>query len=214
MDNATSAVRRRAALLWLTVTAGLVWLVTTAGPAVRLLRPDATFADLLVGSCAVAAVGAGGLLWLATADVACQQLRSPGATGRSGRRIGPVRSLLLAACGVAAVAGPAAATGGDGPTPSLNGLPLPDRATGAAGHATSADPDPTTQSRTPARAVQVRPGDSLWAIAARDLGPDASAADISSYWHRVHALNAAAIGPDPDVLHPGVQLRLPPPAPR
>ncbi|HVK30074.1 MAG TPA: LysM domain-containing protein, partial [Nocardioides sp.] len=201
MDDATSAVRQRAALLWLVVTAGTAGLVATAGPAVGLLRPDASFADLLVGSCALATIAAAGLLWLATADVAWQQLRTPGAGGRGGRPIGPVRSLLLAACGVAAVAGPAAAVGGDGPTPSLNGLPLPDRATGSPAEQSTDDRVPT---------VQVRPGDSLWAIAARTLGPDASAADISSYWHRVHALNAAAIGADPDLLHPGQQLRLPP----
>lgn len=204
MNDATSAVRRRAALLWLAVTAGTSGLVSVAAPAIRLPGPDASFADLLVGGCAVAALVASGLLWLATADVAWQQLRSPGAVGRAGRRIGPVRSLLLAACGVAAVAGPAAASGGDGPAPTLNGLPLPDRATGratATDHAASADP---------ARTVQVRVGDSLWAIAARTLGPDASTADVASYWHRMQALNAPALRADPDLLHPGQHLRLPP----
>lgn len=209
MDNATSAVRRRAALLWLAVTAGLIGLATTAGPAVRLLRPDATFADLLVGTCAVAAVLAAAALWLATAAVACQQLRSPGTSGRPGRRIGPLRSVLLAACGVAAVAGPAAATGGDGPAPSLNGLPLPDRATGTTA-STDTSTDASADPGDPPRTVQVRPGDSLWTIAARTLGPGASAADVSSYWLRVQALNAATLGADPDLLHPGQQLRLPP----
>ncbi|QSR25605.1 hypothetical protein CFH99_08220 [Nocardioides aromaticivorans] len=217
MDDATSAVRRRAALLWVAVTAGAVALGRTAGPALGLLRPQASFADLLVGGCAAAALVAAGLLWLTTTDVAWHQLRSPGATlrtGRTSRRIGPVRTLLLAACGVAAVAGPAAATGGDGPAPSLDGLPLPDRATGAAGYAGPTDSaHPTgapTDDRGDERTVPVRPGDSLWAIAARTLGPDASAADVASYWHRVHALNAAVIGADPDLLQPGQQLRLPP----
>lgn len=209
MDNATSAVRRRAALLWLTVSTGAAALVATTGPAVGLLRRDATFADLLVGGCALAAIASAGLLWLATTEVAWQQLRAPGATRRPGRPVGAVRSLLLAACGVAAVAGPATAkAGGDGPAPSLDGLPLPDRATGSP--ADSTGPVPNDR----ATVVQVRPGDSLWAIAARTLGPDASPADISSYWHRVHALNAAAIGADPDLLHPGRQLRLPPTTPR
>lgn len=214
MDDATSAVRRRAALLWLAVTVGTAAVARAAGPATGLLRAQATFADLLVGGCAAAALVAAGLLWLTATDVVWHEVRSPGTTMRTGRRIGPVRTLLLAACGVAAVAGPAAAAGGDGPEPSLNGLPLPDRATGpadaadttrAAG-ATGASADSGDDRRT----VQVRPGDSLWAIASRALGPDASTADVASYWHRVHALNAAVIGDDPDLLRPGQQLRLPP----
>lgn len=208
MDDATSAVRRRAALLGLAVTAGTAAVTVTVGPAVRTARPGATFADLLVGGCAGAAVVAAAALWLATADVVCHQLRSPGTTGRPGQRIGSVRALLLAACGVAAIAGPAAATGGEGPAPSLNGLPLPDRATDAtdATGATGAPADAPNDQRT----VLVRPGDSLWAIAARTLGPGAAAADVASYWHRMHALNDAAIGADPDLLQPGQQLRLPP----
>lgn len=201
MDDATSAVRRRAALLGLAVTSGTAGVTAAAGPAIRRVGPDATFADLLVGGCAGAAVVAAAALWLATADVVWHQLRSPGTTARPGRRIGPVRALLLAACGVAAVAGPAGATGGDGPAPSLNGLPFPDRATGSGAPADSRDDQ---------RTVLVRPGDSLWAIASRALGPGAPAADVASYWHRVHALNAAAIGTDPDLLQPGQQLRLPP----
>ncbi len=208
MDDATSAVRRRAAVLWVAVTAGTAGLAQVAAPSVGLARAGASFTDLLVGGCSAAALVAAGLLWLATTDVAWHQLRSPGATCRRGRRIGPIRSLLLAACGVAAVAGPAAASGGDGPTPSIAGLPLPDRATGAAG------PDlPERVERTdrgdPTRTVRVQPGDSLWAIAARTLGPGASAADVASYWHRMHALNATTIGADPDLLQPGQQLQLP-----
>ncbi len=205
MNDATSAVRRRAALLWLAVTAGTAAVTATAGPAVGRVRPDATFADLLVGGCAGAAVVAAAALWLAAAEVAWQQLRSPGTPGRPGRRIGPLRALLLAACGVAAVAGPATASTGEGPGPSLDGLPLPDRATGPAGPA-GAPADSGDHQRT----VQVRRGDSLWAIATRTLGPGTSAAEVASYWHRVHALNAAVIGTDPDLLQPGQQLRLPP----
>lgn len=206
MNNATSAVRGRAALLWLAVSAGTAGVTATAGPAVGRVRPDAAFADLLVGGCAGAAVVAAAALWLAAAEVAWQQLRSPGTTGRPGRRVGPVRALLLAACGVAAIAGPATASGGEGPAPSLDGLPLPDRATGSA----TSPGDPGEPGGHQQRTVQVRRGDNLWAIAARTLGPGASAAEVASYWHRVHALNAGVIGPDPDLLQPGQQLRLPP----
>lgn len=57
--------------------------------------------------------------------------------------------------------------------------------------------------------VVVRSGDTLWDIAARHLGPDASAADIAHEWPRWHAANRAAIGDDPDLLRPGERL-LPP----
>ncbi|MBU2697733.1 hypothetical protein CCO04_21820 [Pimelobacter sp. 30-1] len=59
------------------------------------------------------------------------------------------------------------------------------------------------------RIVQVRPGDTLWAIAARALGPEASAADVTAYWRRIHARNAPVIGPDPDRIRPGPVLHLP-----
>ncbi len=57
--------------------------------------------------------------------------------------------------------------------------------------------------------VVVRRGDSLWDIAARHLGADASAAEIATEWPRWHAANAAVIGADPDLLLPGQRL-LPP----
>lgn len=57
--------------------------------------------------------------------------------------------------------------------------------------------------------VVVRGGDTLWDIAARHLGPDASAADIAHEWPRWHAANRAVIGDDPDLLRPGERL-LPP----
>ena len=59
------------------------------------------------------------------------------------------------------------------------------------------------------RAVVVRRGDTLWDIAARRLGPGASDAEIATAWHRWYAANAAAIGPDPDLLLPGRRLTPP-----
>jgi nucleoid-associated protein YgaU len=55
-------------------------------------------------------------------------------------------------------------------------------------------------------AVVVRRGDSLWDLAARHLGPDASAADIAAEWPRWYAANRHVIGPDPDLLLPGERL--------
>jgi nucleoid-associated protein YgaU len=60
-----------------------------------------------------------------------------------------------------------------------------------------------------AEPVGVRPGDSLWAIAARHLGPDATDAQIAAEWPRWYAANRAVIGDDPDIIEVGQQL-LPP----
>ena len=55
----------------------------------------------------------------------------------------------------------------------------------------------------------VRRGDSLWEIAARHLGPNASAAEIAREWPRWHHANRSVIGPDPGLLLPGQQLVAP-----
>lgn len=57
--------------------------------------------------------------------------------------------------------------------------------------------------------VVVHRGDTLWAIAARDLGPDATDAEVAGHWPRWYAANRAVIGPDPDLLLPGQVLRRP-----
>ncbi|TWG95139.1 LysM domain-containing protein [Nocardioides sp. J9] len=217
MRGATTSVRQRAAALWLAVTAAVTAALALVGPAAaRPLREpsDAEFADLVVAACGAAAVVASLLLWTSATDVAWSLLRAPGGTGPGGRRVGPVRTALLALCGVAGVAvtaAPATAGGGDVPAPGLAGLPLPDRANGtdqprhtprAADHADHADHAGHT--------VRVRPGDSLWSISARVLGPAATAGAGGPDWQRLHARNASTIGVDPDVIHPGQQLRLPP----
>ena len=61
----------------------------------------------------------------------------------------------------------------------------------------------------PGRAVRVAPGDSLWSLAARRLGPGASDQEISAYSRRLYARNAARLGPDPDLILPGQVLHLP-----
>ena len=57
--------------------------------------------------------------------------------------------------------------------------------------------------------VVVRRGDTLWDIAARALGPDASVADIAASWPGWYAANRSTIGPDPDLILPGQLLRPP-----
>ena len=62
--------------------------------------------------------------------------------------------------------------------------------------------------RVPGR-VMVQAGDSLWSIAARELGPDASAEAIAARWPEWYAANRQVIGSDPDLILPGQVLRIP-----
>ena len=55
----------------------------------------------------------------------------------------------------------------------------------------------------------MRPGDTLWSLAARDLPADSPDAAITARWHAIYAANRSLIGPDPDVIVPGQRLRLP-----
>jgi hypothetical protein len=70
-------------------------------------------------------------------------------------------------------------------------------------------------SATPSRAgepdpvVTVRPGDSLWSLAAADLGRDATPAQIAAAWPRWYAANRGVIGNDPTLIRPGQRLRPP-----
>ena len=54
--------------------------------------------------------------------------------------------------------------------------------------------------------VRVRPGDSLWLIAARRLGAHAGPTHIAVEWPRWYAANREVIGPDPDLIRPGQVL--------
>ena len=59
--------------------------------------------------------------------------------------------------------------------------------------------------------VVVHRGDTLWFIAARHLGPAATAAEIDAEWHRWFAANRDVIGDDPNLISPGQRLSPPPP---
>lgn len=54
----------------------------------------------------------------------------------------------------------------------------------------------------PPATYQVKPGDSLWAIAKRMLGD-------GSRWREIYEANADVIGPDPNIIQVGVSLRIP-----
>ena len=73
------------------------------------------------------------------------------------------------------------------------------RESGAAPGAATADP----ATAGPATACVVRPGDSLWRIAAR-----ASGYGDGRRWSRIHEANRDRI-PDPDLIHPGQEIRIP-----
>ncbi len=171
--------------------------------------------DLALSQVAAVALLACALwLWGVTTLVVVEAARGA-LTPRARRRGVPagVRRAVLAACGVALASGvvqPAQASAGPGhPTAShrsgpsvLEGLPLPDRAVVGRRPAHPV-------SVAPGRTVLVRPGDTLWSIAARDLGPGSPAARVASRWHAIYAANRPRIGPDPDVIVPGTRLTLP-----
>lgn len=58
------------------------------------------------------------------------------------------------------------------------------------------------------RRYTVRPGDTLWSIAAEVLETPAPAR-IARYWPRIHRLNRHLIGADPNLIMPGQVLELP-----
>ena len=61
------------------------------------------------------------------------------------------------------------------------------------------------------RALTVRPGDTLWGLAAAQTRPGAGDAEVLAGVHRWYAHNRRVIGPDPDLIRPGQHL-VPPPA--
>ncbi|NNL27585.1 MAG: LysM peptidoglycan-binding domain-containing protein [Acidimicrobiia bacterium] len=55
---------------------------------------------------------------------------------------------------------------------------------------------------------RVVPGDSLWAIACRDLG-SGSDEQIDRRWRQIYAENREIIGSNPDLIFPGQKLSIP-----
>jgi hypothetical protein len=195
----------------LTVTAGAAVLVSVLLPDVLALgeaiRSGAVagepFDDVLVGACEVAICGCAAWLWLATVVVAVDAARGHQPTTCGVPRVW--RRLVLGACGVALAGGLAApAHAGDGSGASrVDGLPLPDRATTT-----------THVSRVFARAarreiVVVRPGDTLWDLARKQLPPEADDATVAARVREIHRANRAVIGADPDLIRPQQRLRMP-----
>jgi nucleoid-associated protein YgaU len=57
--------------------------------------------------------------------------------------------------------------------------------------------------------VRVRPGDTLWAIAERQLGSEASISSIATAAQTIYRHNRGLIGSDPDRIEPGQVLDVP-----
>ena len=137
-----------------------------------------------------------------------------GAAVQSGLPFGPpaavsmgttARTAAGTAAGTDSAAGAEALDPGWAPAPAPAPAPAADRKRPAA-----APPAPALRASTLADGdVVVRRGDTLWAVAARHLGPAAGAAEVAEAWPRWYAANRAVIGPDPDHIEPGMRL-LPP----
>ena len=193
----------------------------------ELRSPRAWVAD--VGPDAAVATLASGLLWLIALWVACGLTAIavsvlPGRLGRLGRavtdRVTPaaLRRLMITAAGTSIMLSPTAAvaapaTGGPQAPPGAVsalpplGWPLDPRPGPVTGHGSA---PPGAQPRSGDR-VTVRPGDSLWSLAAQRLGARPSAARIQAEWPRWYAANRRVIGADPNLLQPGTSLLAPTP---
>lgn len=196
--NTDCAPPLRCTLVWLATTAAAVLAgVALRADAVALAGgPGTDLATALVRAGSVILLACAGWAWLVTTTVVLEVAR--GRVGLTRAVPASWRRAVLLACGAslaAGLAGPAAAD------PGLAGLPLPDRALGG--------PAPAVVVPLPA-AVTVRPGDTLWALAERELGPTASPAQVDRRWRELYRLNRSVVGPDPDLIRPGQRLRLPP----
>jgi len=143
-----------------------------------------------------------------------------------------VQRLLRAACGLAVVtalgAGPIGAAGATPPTASGTSTgtatlvevdPSPGPGTAVLSAVPTDDPQltppptpPPAPAQRPPTSHRVVPGDHLWSIASAQvsshLGRPASDAEIGRYWVEVIGANPHIA--DPDVIHPGDEVVLPP----
>ena len=94
-------------------------------------------------------------------------------------------------------------------TPATPALPAP-----AAAPPSGPVADPPSPARTGpaapggagATAVVVQPGDSLWTVTARALGPSATPRAVAAAWPAWWEANREVLGPDPGLIHPGDRL--------
>lgn len=203
IDDGRAALPRCTAV-WLTTTAGALvlgaWLLRDLGDALRAMTGSGlhtvTFDQLLVWPFAAAALAGVGWLWTVTTVVTLGAAlgRPPGPTERHGIPAW-LRRLVLAACGVALA-------GGLSPAVATPGQLHQDQAGASTGVTVRDRPLPD-------RVVVVRPGDTLWDLAAEGLPQAADDATVAARCRLIYELNRDLIGDDPDLIHPALRLRLP-----
>jgi LysM domain len=234
MRGTAVAVRVALLLAGCASVAGIAWWL--AGPPLLALLTalpgrgglgSLPLETVILGVCAAALLGC--VAWLVAATtltLSAYAARSVAPRSLRVARLGLVlerhcprvtRRLVTATLGVALTTGLAGTALADPPPrPGLAGLTLPDRTTGGALSTTAPRtvalrPEQHPHQARPAGHVVVRPGDSLWRIAARLLPAHASDARITLGWHRLQDANPDRVGPDPDLIHPGTSLEVPRP---
>ncbi len=177
-----------------------------------LSSQDPSMEDLVGTGCTWALVGCAAWLVVVLSAVALDVCRV-----RAGRRPALATSvgcptwvvvLVLAGLGLspgtawAAPSTPGAPAPHEQPETTLTGLRSP--AVPLTSPHPRAHPQPAPRTRV------VLPGDSLWSLSADLLGPGASPARLDRTWRRIARLNRDVVGADPDLIHPGDRLLLPP----
>lgn len=213
-----------------TAATGAALLVFAPAPtsAVHTLAGAGAAADPFAPLLAAIALAAWSLLtWLLVVAAATAAAHLPGIAGRVGdafaRRVAPasVRRVVEVCLGLTVAVGalgaaPATAGTHPPPAPPAATAPLDWPAPPAATARPVLDWNPTDAPPRPADPVAapvvVQAGDSLWAIAADHLPAAATDAQVARSWPAWWSANRAAVGPDPDLIHPG--LRLTPPVQR
>ena len=213
--------RRVAATLALVVAAlAPAWILAAVTPTTwaAATRPAAEAGSMLAGL--AAAAGWLVVLRLLVTALAVALASLPGQVGRVGRLAATAwspalaRRLVRAGLGIAVVAGPVVSPTGAFADPGA--YPTLDRVILAPAAARPEHPGPAGGQVRPTEpgsghVVVVRPGDSLWAIAAAHLPSGHSAEQVARAWPQWYAANRLVIGSDPDVIRPGTTL-VPPPA--
>jgi nucleoid-associated protein YgaU len=179
---------------------------TATGPTAPLLALVSTTAWLCTG-------------WLLLISLLEHGSRLPGAAGRLAAtavgRIAPssVRALVRVAVGASlaasVLAGPAALAEDRAPTVAGSAHDVLDWPGLAPLRATPASVVAPPAPHVDGSSVVVKPGDSMWAIAARALGPSADDVQVAQEWPRWWAANRAVVGDHPDLIHPGDRLSAP-----
>jgi hypothetical protein len=206
------------ALLVVIDAAALAGLAPQAAAGLRVAgHPRAELARLGTDAALGTAAAAGlwcAAAWLALGLTAAAAARRPGRGGRwaaaLARALLPraLRTLVAGGAGVGLLLAPAAALAAPPPpaAPTAPAWPVqnpsqpPPPPSGTA---------PAHRSPHPDEAVVVRPGDSLWSIAAHRLGDHPPDAHVAAAWPRWFSANRSVIGDDPALIRPGAVLHPP-----